>query len=99
MHRALSLSAIAVVLATSTAAFADPPNPSARTTSDQCRQGYSETTQGRDQSVAFCDDPLGADGAGPLGAIIPVRGNAARTTLIRPRTTFVPEMLKSVEKM
>ena len=47
----------------------------------------------------FEDDPLSAGGFGPNDAIIKVRPRAARTTLIRPRTSFVPEMLKSVENL
>jgi hypothetical protein len=47
----------------------------------------------------FNDDPLSAGGFGPNDATIRVRPNAVRNTLIRPRTTFVPEMLKSVENL
>lgn len=47
----------------------------------------------------FDDDPLNAGGFGPYDATIKVRPKAARTTLIRPRTSFVPEMLKSVENI
>ena len=47
----------------------------------------------------FEDDPLNAGGFGPNDATIRVRPRAARTTLIRPRTSFVPEMLKSVENI
>lgn len=47
----------------------------------------------------FSDDPLNAGGFGPSDATIRVRPTAARTTLIRPRTSFVPEMLKSVENI
>jgi hypothetical protein len=47
----------------------------------------------------FDDDPLNAGGFGPNDATIRVRPRAARTTLIRPRTSFVPEMLKSVESI
>ena len=48
---------------------------------------------------SFDDDPLNAGGFGPNDATIRVRPRAARATLIRPRTTFVPEMLKSVENL
>mgnify|MGYP000240231311 CR=1 FL=1 len=48
---------------------------------------------------SFEDDPLNAGGFGPNDATIRVRPKAARTTLIRPRTSFVPEMLKSVENI
>ncbi len=47
----------------------------------------------------FADDPLAAGGFGPNDATIRVRPNAVRNTLIRPRTSFVPEMLKSVENL
>jgi hypothetical protein len=47
----------------------------------------------------FDDDPLNAGGFGPNDATIRVRARVARTTLIRPRISFVPEMLKSVENL
>ena len=47
----------------------------------------------------FGDDPLSAGGFGPNDATIKVRPGAVRSTLIRPRTSFVPEMLKSIEKL
>lgn len=47
----------------------------------------------------FSDDPLNAGGFGPSDATIRVRPGAVRSTLIRPRTSFVPEMLKSVENL
>jgi len=47
----------------------------------------------------FSDDPLSAGGFGPNDATIRVRPGPGRTTLIRPRTSFVPEMLKSVENL
>ena len=54
---------------------------------------------GGDYGYKFDDDPLSAGGFGPNDARILVRPQAARTTLIRPRTSFVPEMLKSVENI
>lgn len=47
----------------------------------------------------FSDDPLAAGGFGPNDATIRVRPGPVRTTLIRPRTSFVQEMLKSVENL
>ena len=47
----------------------------------------------------FRDDLLGAQGAAATGWVIRVRPPAARTTLIRPRCSFVMEMFKSVEKL
>ena len=52
-----------------------------------------------DYGYKFSDDPLSAGGFGPADATIRVRPGPVRTTLIRPRTSFVPEMLKSVENI
>jgi hypothetical protein len=52
-----------------------------------------------DYGYKFEDDPLSAGGFGPSDATIRVRPGPVRTTLIRPRTSFVPEMLKSVENI
>jgi hypothetical protein len=54
---------------------------------------------GEGYGYEFEDDPLNAGGFGPNDATIRVRPKAARTTLIRPRTSFVREMLKSVENL
>jgi hypothetical protein len=55
--------------------------------------------EGEGYGYEFEDDPLNAGGFGPNDATIRVRPRAARTTLIRPRTSFVPELLKSVENL
>jgi hypothetical protein len=47
----------------------------------------------------FEDDPLSATGLEVSFPIISVRNRADRATLIRPRTAFVVELLKSVEKL
>lgn len=47
----------------------------------------------------FDDDPLQAGGIGPNDSKIRVRPMAARVTLIRPRTSFIYEMLKSIENI
>ena len=64
-------------------------------------QDIKETKEegGDGYGYEFDDDPLNAGGFGPNDATIKVRARAARTTLIRPRTSFVPEMLKSVENI
>jgi hypothetical protein len=82
---AISIGMAAFVLAP--AAFAQDAKPSA---GGDKADGYG---------YEFSDDPLNAGGFGPNDATIKVRPRAARTTLIRPRTTFVPEMLKSVENI
>ena len=47
----------------------------------------------------FKDDPLHSGVSIPRGDNIRVRPNPFRSYLIRPRTNFVPEMLKSVERI
>ena len=61
--------------------------------------GYTESQSGKDQSVEFKDDVLAAGGFGPNDARIMVMPTPKRVTLIRPRTQFVTEMLKSVENL
>jgi hypothetical protein len=73
-----------VAFLVSSAAFAQAAG------TEENKEGYGYT---------FDDDPLAAGGFGPNDATIRVRPRAARTTLIRPRTSFVPEMLKSVENL
>jgi len=62
-------------------------------------KGGGDKAGGEGYGYSFDDDPLSAGGFGPNDATIRVRPRAARTTLIRPRTSFVPEMLKSVENL
>lgn len=61
----------------------------------------AQPKKGKDDGYGyeFSDDPLNAGGFGPNDATIRVRPGPVRTTLIRPRTSFVPEMLKSVENL
>ena len=73
-----------VVMMSATAAFAQA------SASKETDDGYG---------YEFDDDPLNAGGFGPNDATIKVRAKAARTMLIRPRKSFVPEMLKSVENI
>jgi hypothetical protein len=61
--------------------------------------GAAPSSGGGDYGYKFEDDPLAAGGFGPSDATIRVRPGPVRTTLIRPRTSFVPEMLKSVENI
>jgi hypothetical protein len=76
-----------------TAAFAQKPGagPAAASATSDGKTG--------DYGYKFEDDPLSAGGFGPNDATIRVRPGPVRTTLIRPRTSFVPEMLKSVENI
>jgi hypothetical protein len=62
-------------------------------------QGKAGEKKDQGYGYEFTDDPLNAGGFGPNDATIRVRPGPIRTTLIRPRTSFVPEMLKSVENL
>jgi hypothetical protein len=61
--------------------------------------GAPAKKEGEGYGYEFSDDPLSAGGFGPNDATIRVRPGPVRTTLIRPRTSFVPDMLKSVENL
>jgi len=78
------LAGVTILLAASTAFAQDVK------TTEESDEGYG---------YEFSDDPLSAGGFGPNDATIRVRPGPVRRTLIRPRTSFVPEMLKSVENI
>lgn len=60
---------------------------------------YVDKTTKDGQDVVFKDDPMSAGGLDPKGAVITIRPSAVRMALLRPRTQFVTEMLKSVEAL
>lgn len=60
---------------------------------------FEAQDDGSGQRVIFKDDPLAALPNGVEGATIIVRPGAVRALLLRPRTQFVSEMLKSVENL
>ena len=72
------------VLGSSAVAAADPNSAA----------GKGDTYQ-----YVFTDDPLNAGLFGANEPMIRVRPGAARGTLVRPRVSFVVEMLKSVEAL
>ena len=89
MNRALALcsaGSLALVLAASPA-LAQQSTPPAASTKPET-YGY-----------VFRDDPLNAGGFDVNDVQIRVLRHGMRTTLIRPRTDFVPEMIVSVEKL
>ncbi|MCU0680777.1 MAG: hypothetical protein MUF34_00675 [Polyangiaceae bacterium] len=63
------------------------------------RAAASATKKEEGYEYSFTDDPLAAGGLAPNDATIRVRPGPVRSTLIKPRTSFVPEMLKSVENL
>jgi hypothetical protein len=86
MKRTLSAAIAAIVVLCSNLALAD------NTT-------YVESQAGKDQNITFKDDPLAAGGLGPNDIRIRVMPAPKRVLLLRPRTQFVTEMLKSVEAL
>jgi len=87
----------AAFLLSSASAFAQAPAPGAGGGAAPKATGGGGKDEG--YGYEFSDDPLAAGGFGPNDATIRVRPGPVRTTLIRPRTSFVPEMLKSVENL
>ena len=88
MRRCTALLIGLVVLLLSAAAFAQSPARLVEGKAGEKGYGYE-----------FADDPLTASGFGPMGATVRVRPGPVRRTLIRPRTSFVDQMLKSVENI
>lgn len=62
-------------------------------------QAAKETGSDGGYGYEFDDDPLSAGGFGPNDSRIRVRKGAQRSTLIKPRTQFITELLKSVENL
>ena len=61
------------------------------------RAQTTTTTEPDGYIYDFKDDYMVGDTISTMTSIIQVRKRAARVTLIRPRASFVAEMLKSVE--
>lgn len=85
---AFGLVITSILATTASSALADPQS-----------QTFVEQANADGQNVVFKDDPLAAGGLGPNDAIIKMRPNGVRTFLLRPRTQFVMEMIKSVENI
>jgi hypothetical protein len=64
-----------------------------------CDDTVTTTTEADGYGYRFKDDVLQAGGFGPRDARLHVVPHAARSLLIRPRTQFISEMLKSVENL
>jgi hypothetical protein len=89
--------AAAFLISLTSSAFAQQPGGGAAAAKPTAGGGGGGKDEG--YGYEFSDDPLAAGGFGPNDATIRVRPGPVRTTLIRPRTSFVPEMLKSVENL
>ena len=99
--RVLGVVAAAFLLLSSATAFGQAPPAAGGATAAGGAAPKAAGGGGKDEGYGyeFSDDPLAAGGFGPNDATIRVRPGPVRTTLIRPRTSFVPEMLKSVENL
>ncbi len=87
LRRACALGAGGLIVLCSSLALADESST------------YKETQSGQDQNITFKDDPLAAGGFGPHDVILHVPPTPKRVTLLRPRTQFIPELLKTVESL
>jgi hypothetical protein len=74
--------------------FAFAPDASA-----QHDPGYVEQRTAQGQDIRFQDDPLDAVGHDQVGTQITAWITARRLQLVRPRQSFVTEMLRGVEAM
>ncbi|MEB2310998.1 MAG: hypothetical protein OZ928_04075 [Polyangiaceae bacterium] len=62
--------------------------------------GVKSTAERKGGSVyEYFTDQLGAAGNAATGWVLTIRKSAARSTLIRPRVSFVPELLKSADTL
>jgi hypothetical protein len=86
------------VLTFATMSRAEPAAPAA-VANHTAAPSIARVTDPRGYSYQFSDDPLAAGGFDAHDARILVASHVIRTTLIRPRTAFVVEMLKSVENL
>jgi len=66
---------------------------------DETWSGALITTEADGYGYRFKDDALQAGGLSPSDPRLHVVKHALRSVLIRPRTQFVSEMLKSVENL
>jgi hypothetical protein len=65
----------------------------------QQNAGYVEQRTAKGQDVRFEDDPLDAVARDPIGAQITAWITARRFQLMRPRQSFVTEMVRGVEAL
>lgn len=84
------LKKLGISIVTTTAVLAVVSVASAQVKDSKTDDGYG---------YEFEDDPLSAGGFGPNDSRIRVRRGAQRSTLIKPRTQFITELLKSVENL
>lgn len=88
---ALVIAALSVFAFASSSALAD------ETAKDSKAAPAAKEQKSKDYGYTFDDDPLSSNVQGTTGFVIKVRPPAARPLLSKPRVSFVPELLKTVE--
>lgn len=58
-----------------------------------------KTDSDNNYGYSFDDDPINAGGLGASDAVIKVRPRAYRVRLLTPRTSFITELIKTVEEL
>ena len=95
-HLFVRATAVAIIgLSTAGRGRTEPAPVAARSASEDARRA----TPAGGYTYAFKDDLLDAGGLGADEERIRVASHAIRTTLIRPRTAFIAELLKTVENL
>jgi hypothetical protein len=80
-------------------AFADETAAPAKAAAKPAAVKQTQTDDKKGYGYNFDDDPLNSGVSGTLGFVLKVRPKGARELLLRPRASFVGEMLKSVEAL
>jgi hypothetical protein len=95
IHKRRSRTLLASLIATALLAVA--PAALAQPAAKPAARPAAPVDDGRGYEYKFTYDLLAGGGMDGTAPIIRVRAHALRSQLIRPRTSFVPEMLKSAE--
>jgi len=96
-HRSYEILFVLALVSTSATAAAEDKPKDARTPAASSGAGRSSPADG--YNYTFTDDALLAGATGVLGFPLRIPVPAIRVTLIRPRTSFIVELLKSVENL
>jgi hypothetical protein len=91
---------VASLFAFAAPAFADETTTPAKAAAPAKAEKKAATSTSKDEKsygYTFEDDPLNSGVQGTTGFVLRVRPAGTREGLLKPRISFVPEMLKSVE--
>lgn len=73
--------------------------PTEATAAEGDAEGYATRTEKDGYGVTFLDDLLGAEGIDSTAPMIRASFRPMRGLLIRPRTSFVPELLSTADDL